>query len=68
MKRLYKSEKDKKVSGVLAGIAEYYGVDPSIARVGFVFLTVITAVIPCIIAYFVVAMIMPTKSEVEKNG
>ncbi len=31
-KRLYKS-KDKKISGVCGGVAEYFGIDPTIVRV-----------------------------------
>ena len=30
-KRLYKSN-DKKISGVCAGLAEYFGIDPTIVR------------------------------------
>ena len=67
MKRLYKSDSDKKISGVCGGIAEYYEVDPTLVRVGYVILTLVTAVIPGIVAYFIVAFIMPKKSEV-KNG
>lgn len=68
MKRLHKSETDKKVSGVCAGVAEYYDVDPTLVRVGYVVLTLITGVLPGLVAYVIVAAIMPKKSEVTKNG
>ncbi len=66
MKRLYKSETDKKISGVCAGIAEYYGVDPTLIRAGYAFIAVVTGIIPGMLAYFVMAWIMPKKSEVKK--
>ncbi len=67
MKRLFKSETDKKLAGVCGGIAEYYEVDPTLVRVGYVVLTLVTGILPGIIAYFIVALIMPKKSEI-KNG
>jgi phage shock protein C len=66
-KRLYKSETDKKIDGVCAGIAEYFDTDPTLVRAGYILLTVFTAIFPGIIGYIVLAIIMPKKSEV-KNG
>ena len=37
-KRLYKSN-DKKISGVCAGLAEYFGIDPTIVRLVWVLFT-----------------------------
>jgi len=39
MKRLYRSRKDKVISGLCGGIGEYFNVDPVIIRVLAVFLT-----------------------------
>ena len=33
MKKLYKSTKDKQVSGVLGGLSDKYGIDVSILRI-----------------------------------
>jgi phage shock protein C len=68
MKRLYKSQTDKQLSGVCAGLAEYFDIDPTIVRVGYLFVTIITGFFPGLIAYIALAVIMPTKSEVSKNG
>ncbi len=65
-KKLYKSETDKKLDGVCAGIAEYFDVDPTIVRVGYAFTTIITGIGPGLIAYLVLTMIIPKKSEVKK--
>ena len=61
MKRLYRSKDNKVFCGVIGGFGEYFGVDPVILRVGYVFLSVFTGIIPGLIAYFIVCMIMPKK-------
>ena len=35
-KRLYKSNENKMVDGVCAGIAEYFGIDPTLVRLAFI--------------------------------
>lgn len=67
-KYLYKSEDDKKIDGVCAGIAEYFDTDPTLIRAGYALLTVVSGIFPGIIGYIVLAVIMPRKSEVRKNG
>ncbi|GAA0316926.1 hypothetical protein GCM10008967_04390 [Bacillus carboniphilus] len=64
MRRLSKSTKDKKVSGVCAGVGQYFGIDPTIVRIGFVILTLATAVIPCLIGYIFADWVMPKDNEV----
>lgn len=59
MKRLYRSSKDKKLDGVCAGIAEYFALDPTLVRVAFVTLVVLTGVVPGIALYVLLAIIMP---------
>ena len=57
-KRLYRSVKNKVICGVCGGIAEYFGVDPTIVRLAFVLL--------CfgwgsgLLAYIVAAPILPS--------
>ena len=59
MKRLYKSSKDKKLEGVCAGIAEYFALDPTLVRVAFATLVVLTGIVPGIALYVLLAVIMP---------
>jgi len=65
-KRLYKSEDNKQLDGVCGGIAEYFDVDPTLVRVGYAFITVITGIFPGLIAYLALMIIMPKKGEVKK--
>lgn len=56
-KKLTKST-NKMLSGVLAGIAEYLNVDPTVARVAYLFLTVFTA-FAGVIVYLLLMLVMP---------
>ena len=60
-KKLYKSNSDKKIDGVCAGIAEFFDIDPTIVRVLYALLAVFTAAIPCIIVYAVLSFAMPRR-------
>lgn len=63
MKRLYLSKKDKKLSGVCGGIAEYFEVDSTLIRLAWVVLTIITGILPGLIAYLIAAIIMPERGD-----
>ena len=52
-KRLYKSTVDKKLCGVCAGIAEYFEIDPTLVRLGWVAFTLLGG--SGVIAYIVAA-------------
>lgn len=58
MKRLTKSSTDKMISGVCGGIAEYFGVDPTLVRIGYLIFTFAGVGSP-ILLYFILAVIMP---------
>ena len=62
-KRLYKIANGRKVFGVCGGIAEYFGMDPTIVRLLWILLIFCAGT--GVLAYFVAALIMPNKSEVE---
>ena len=58
-KILYKSHMDKMIEGVCAGIAHYLNIDPTLVRVLYALITIFSVGIPGIIAYIVLAVIMP---------
>jgi phage shock protein C len=62
MKKLYLSQ-DKKLSGVCGGIGEYFDIDPSLIRLGWILMTILTGVVPGIIAYFVAAIVIPGAAD-----
>jgi phage shock protein C len=59
MKRLYLSQSDKKIGGVCGGIAQTYDVDPTLVRLGFVFVDLVTGIVPLFIVYIVAWLIIP---------
>lgn len=65
--RLTKSKDDVMVSGVLAGIGEYYEIDPTLLRIGFVIIMFATP-LPVIPLYIIGALIIPEAPNKEKNG
>lgn len=61
MKKLYKSDTNKIISGVLGGTGEYFEVDPTLLRLAYVLIAILTAFIPAIIGYIIAAIIVPEK-------
>ena len=67
MKKLYKSKNDRIISGVIGGLGEYYEKDPTILRLAYVVLVILTGVFPGIIAYIIAAIIVPEKPTFREN-
>lgn len=65
-KRLYKSNTDKKLDGVCAGIAEYFGVDPTVIRLAWVLFTCLGG--SGILAYIICMIVFPEKPENVIDG
>ena len=47
------------VAGVVAGLAKYFGVDPTLARVLYVIGSIVSAAFPGILVYLVLWAIVP---------
>lgn len=60
-KKLYRSSKDKMICGVCGGIGEYFGVDPTLARLGVAIFCMVTGI--GLFGYFIMALIIPTDPE-----
>jgi phage shock protein C len=61
MKKLYKSDFDQILTGVIGGVGEYFDVDPTVLRIGFVLLVVISGIFPGIIAYIIAYFLIPER-------
>ena len=59
-KKLYKSNTNKMLEGVCGGIAEYFGVDPTIVRLAWVVFCALGG--SGILAYIIAAIIIPSAS------
>lgn len=65
MKKLYKSEDNKIVGGVMGGVAEYYEIDPVLIRILAFFIALITGIVPFALAYLLGAIVIPKKPTNE---
>ena len=58
MTRLYRSTTNKVLAGVCGGLGEYFNVDPTLIRVGFVLLA-LPGGLPGIIPYLILWIVVP---------
>lgn len=65
-KKLTKSNKNVVLTGTLAGIGEYIGIDPTVIRVLYVFLSLVAFGSP-IILYILLALIIPSARSARTN-
>jgi phage shock protein C len=61
IKKLYRSRQNRTLAGVCAGIAEYFNVDPTLIRVIWLIMTLVSGVLPGIVAYLICIGIIPVK-------
>lgn len=61
MKKLYKSETDKKLCGVCGGIAEYFNIDSTLIRL--IWAIAVLCYGTGILAYIIAAIILPSYPE-----
>ena len=60
-KRLYKSNNNKVLCGVCGGIAEYFNVDPTLVRLGWIVFCALGG--SGLLAYIIAAVIIPNDPE-----
>lgn len=56
---LRRSRSDRMLAGVVAGLANYFGLDVTLARVLFVVVSLVSAAFPGVLAYIVLWLVMP---------
>lgn len=59
-KKLTRSRSDKMLAGICGGLAEYFGLDPALVRIGYALLTLFTA-FAGIPVYLIMWLIVPEK-------
>ncbi|AKB39255.1 PspC domain-containing protein [Methanosarcina mazei] len=64
-KRLTRSKSDRMVFGVCGGLGKYFGVDPTLIRLGFAFFILLSGIGPGIVIYIIMAIIMPQENNVK---
>jgi len=61
--RLRRSTSNKMIAGVIGGLARYFGFDPTLARVLYVILSVVSVAFPGILVYIILWIIIPKDGE-----
>lgn len=59
MKRIYRSRQERMVCGVCGGIAEYFDLDPSLVRLGWIIFSAMGG--SGFLAYIIAAVVIPSK-------
>jgi len=65
-RKLYKNSDKKMISGVLAGFADYFNIDVTLLRIGYVVLSLIADGFPGLILYIILAIVMPDISDKDR--
>lgn len=59
MKKLYRSQTHRMLGGIFGGIGEMYNIDPTILRLVYAVLAVMTGIVPLVLVYLVAWAIIP---------
>ena len=58
-KNLTRSRKNRMIAGVCGGLAEYFNMDPTVVRLLYVVVSVMSVAFPGILVYLILWVIMP---------
>ncbi len=58
-RRLTRSRQHKMIAGVCGGLAEYFELDPTVVRVAYVLVSIVSVAFPGILAYVILMFVMP---------
>jgi len=58
-KKLYRNTENKMLAGVCSGIADYFDIDPTLVRLGWVLFSLLGG--SGLLAYIIAALIMPDR-------
>lgn len=65
-KKLYRSQRDRKIAGICAGLADYFNVDPVLMRVAWVALAFFSAGL-AILLYVILIFVIPNEDELPRH-
>ncbi len=66
-KRLYRSRSNRVFAGVCGGLGEYFGLDATLIRLGFVFASLLGWFGPLLAAYLVMMIVVPETAPASKS-
>ena len=65
--RLYRSRADRMLAGVCGGLADYFEIDPTLVRVVYAVVTVLTGVLGGLVLYVLLSVIMPQAAASDSD-
>lgn len=66
-KKLYRSREHRILMGLCGGLGEYFDIDPNLIRLVAVVITVLTGVLPGVVAYILGVFIVPNTPVVIRE-
>lgn len=64
---LRRSRSNRMIAGVVAGLAEYFDIDVSLARIGYILVSILSAAFPGILVYLIMWIVIPSEEYVSSN-
>ena len=58
-KRLFRSRENKVLAGIFGGLGDYFDIDPTVLRLGWLLVFVFTGIFPGLLAYIVAIIVVP---------
>ncbi len=52
---------NRQIAGVCGGLADYFGLDPTVVRVGYVLLSIFSVGFPGILVYVILWLVIPER-------
>jgi phage shock protein C len=65
---LRRSRSNRMVAGVVAGLADYLGMEISVARILYVIISICSAAFPGILVYVICWVLIPQENGDSRNG
>ena len=59
MKKLYRSQTDRKIAGIFGGLGDYFNVDSNVLRLLAVLVFLVSGFFPVLITYIIAWLILP---------
>lgn len=56
---LRRSRDDRMIAGVVGGLARYFNIDPTLARAGYVVISILSAAFPGMLVYVILWALLP---------
>lgn len=66
-RRLFRSRTDRMLAGVCGGLGHYFEVDPTLVRIVYAVITLLTGLLGGVVLYLLLAVIMPSGSSPDSD-